>query len=54
MNKNYNLPASTGLVWLKAGFKIMKTAPVATSGIVAFYLLLMLVAGMPGALLNVH
>lgn len=53
MNKNYNLPASTGLVWLKAGFKIMKTAPVATSGIVAFYLLLMLVAGMPGALLNV-
>ena len=53
MNKNFNLPASTGLVWLKAGFKIMKTAPVATSGIVAFYLLLMLIAGMPGTLLNI-
>lgn len=53
MNKNYNLPASTGLVWLKAGFRIMKSAPIATSGIVAFYLLLMLIAGLPGALLNI-
>ncbi len=31
----------------------MKKAPIASSGIVAFYLLLMLVAGLPGALLHI-